>query len=131
MTQLCLVGPAITPELPTDPAPDSTPASGYSSPLACACAPRSEGPTLPEMERGLPNTPLERIQLMFAYVLVNGLRDHDDAWIRSRDFLTVAEYAGLEGATPQRVRDLYFSGKMDMRRLCYTFNGYEREAVAA
>lgn len=69
------------------------------------------------MDPRLRNTPIERIQELFAYVLVHGLCEKDARWVNSPDFLRVAEYAGLQGDTPQRIRDLFNCDRIDFQRL--------------
>ena len=109
----------------TAPRADSGPGSGWQT--------GSVGPDLPPLTNGLIHTPIERLRSMFAYCLVRGLMDQDTEWVNDPAFLVVCEYAGLQGATPERVRDLYNSGKLDFKRLQYAMCGWgstDEKAVA-
>ncbi|MBL8353171.1 MAG: hypothetical protein JNL87_22995 [Burkholderiaceae bacterium] len=88
---------------------------------------------MPPLAPGLPNTPLERLQMMFACVLLQGLRDRDTAWVNDPAFLLVCDYAGLQEPTALKVRELYNDGKLNMWRLTYVFNGFapDRAKVSA
>lgn len=115
--------------------PDLAPKSALraDSGLAGLCPPRSAGPDLPPLTPRLSNTPLVRLQSLFAYVLVKGLTEKDTPWVNSQDFDAVCEYAGLQGATPDRIRDLYNSGLMNFKRISYAMCGWsssDEQAVA-
>ena len=118
--------------LPSDPGAVSTPPRADSGP-GSGWQTGSVGPDIPPLTNGLIHTPIERLRSMFAYVLVRGLTDQDTEWVNDPAFLVVCEYAGLQGATPERVRDLYNSGKMDFKRLQYAMCGFsssDEKAVA-
>lgn len=122
------------PELLPPPLGAKTAAAGLHAPCTSPSAapvgptpPKSEGPPLPPLAVGLPNTPIENIQTMFAHVFLCALREGDTEWVRSDDFLLVAEYAGLSEPTALAVRELYLSGRLDMKRITYTFCGFAQD----
>lgn len=131
------VGASEPETLPEPSAPAFAAPGGYSSlpgpGLVGPGSPKSDGPELPPMDPRLANTPIERIRTMFVYVIVRGLTDGDTPWVNDPAFFQCCEYAGLEGATPQRIRDLYNAGGLDVQRLRYCLVGLntpEERAVA-
>jgi hypothetical protein len=51
------------------------------------------------------------------------LKDHDDVWVNSRDFITVCHHAGLQGDTPEMIRAMYLDGTLNFRALETWNNG--------
>jgi hypothetical protein len=115
-----LLPPDLSPKTPAG--PDSGLPRGWS-------AEGAPGPELPPMDPHLRNTPLVRLQEMFAHVLIQGLKDRDTAWVNDPAFLLVCDYAGLQGDTPLQIRALYNEGKLNMARLLW-WNAGAQESVA-
>lgn len=113
----------------SEPAPLPTPSAAPraaptpDSALAAPCREGGDGPDLPPLDPYLRNTPIERIRAMFAQCLAQGLIEKDTRWVKSDAFLTVCEYAGLEGSTPERIRELYLSGQLNLAALSYWNTG--------
>lgn len=109
----------------SEPAPVPTPSlarsalPGPDSALAKSCRLGGDGPDLPPLDPHLRNTPIERLRAMFVHCLAQGLLEKDTRWVQSDAFITVCEYAGLEGATPSRIRELYLSGQMNFKAISY------------
>lgn len=69
----------------------------------------SEGPDLPPMTNGLRHTPLDAIHNLFGAVFFQALQEQDQQWVRSRDYLIVAEFAGIDLDLAERVRGMFLA----------------------
>lgn len=114
--------PQPSPKEAPEPPPRVDP-RGYSGLATALSAPKSEGPYLPPMTHQLSNTPIERIQHMFVYVVIRGLVEKDSNWVNDPAFLLCCELAGLQGNTPEKIRALYNAGGINMQQLRYAMVG--------
>lgn len=72
----------------------------------------SEGPDLPPMTNGLRHTPLDAIHNLFGAVFFQALQEQDQQWVRSRDYLIVAEFAGIDLDLAERTRRMFLAGQI-------------------
>jgi hypothetical protein len=64
------------------------------------------------MTKGLRHTPVEAIHNLFGAVFFQALQEQDQQWVRSRDYLLVAEFAGIDLELAERARRMFLAGQI-------------------
>lgn len=92
--------------------------------------PVRDGPEIPPLARGLPHTHDTSLKALWLNVLLSGLRDAHEGverfWIGSDDFFIVCDYIGIDAVLAERISEMFWDGKLDMKAISYALCGMER-----
>lgn len=111
--------------LDADPGPDSVSGSDLQS-----LASISDGPDLPPLAPGLPNTPIVRCQALIAAVIWDAIATRDLQWIASHTFTFYMTLLGVNYDVALRAKRHILDGTLGRPRL-YQHMNFLGEDVAA